>query len=78
MAPRIGERPPAAEKYYRIHARFADIFPSLEAGYDGSPEIAATSELLGRNVWFNAGRDGALQHLRELTRRVYPSIVWAT
>ena len=45
--------------------------------YEGPPTTYAISRALGRNVWTNVQRDAALERVRELARRIYPSIVWA-
>ena len=61
--------------FFRRHANFMDAWDAVEACYIGSPEVDATTRLLGRNVWLNVQRDGALRHLREMARNL--SFAWA-
>ena len=68
---------PQLIKYCRVHATFADVWNALEACYEGSPEIKAVGQVMGRNAFLHVQRDDALRHLRELVREVYPSIAWA-
>ena len=68
---------PQLIKYCRVQATFADVWNALEACYEGSPEIQAVGQVMGRNTFLHVQRDDALRHLRELVREVYPSIVWA-
>ena len=62
---------------FRHSGNFADAWAAVEACYIGSPEIDATTQLLGRNVWLNVQRDGALRRLREMARAEGLSFAWA-
>ena len=70
------ERPhPQLLAHFHRSANFADAWAAVEACYIGSPEIDATAQALGRNVWLNVQRDGALRRLREMAHDL--SFAWA-
>ena len=68
---------PQLFEFFRHHVNFMDAWNAVQACYEGSPEIQATTQVLGRNVWLHAQRDAALQHLRGLTREADLSFAWA-
>ena len=68
---------PYLRKYYEKYCELCPIIDELVEAYEGPPTTYAISRALGRNVWTNVQRDAALERVRELARRIYPSIVWA-
>ena len=68
---------PQLFEFFRHHVNFMDAWNAVQACYEGSPEIQATTQVLGRNVWLHVQRDAALQHLRGLTREADLSFTWA-
>jgi hypothetical protein len=68
---------PYLARYYSRYCELCPIFDDVVEAYEGPPTTYAISRALGRNVWTNVQRDAALERVRELARRIYPSIVWA-